>query len=286
MVLASSASSGAHPAYQLQELSMPVIKKEIGTGLTKRFSLSISGPWGKEERDAIRRMAEGFNNNTLEKNIASCEVFCQNVLDKANLPPWGTIVHVYADGNWTEDLPKGGTRGLQPGEAITSAGLLAESRYGIDSEQWFACQILDAIDVVRRAIASQDATKTARAALSLGELNTLAVLKFVWEPNALLGQKIRKQQQNRNNKSAQKRGRGQQERRNEVRKAADEIWKHHSGWTISAVAKYLARTRHENEHTLRGDLSKPEEWSTTFKPRRQKPDLLRGHQSLPLGNLP
>jgi len=68
------------------------------------------------------------------------------------------------------------------------------------------------------------------------------------------------------------RGKEMQKRRNNVRKAADERWKNHPDWRITDVIRDLRKEEQFKEmyiNTLRGDLSKPEEWST-FKAHKQK----------------
>ena len=166
---------------------MPVTKEEIVIGLTKWCSTKISAPYGEEEIQAMGHMAEDFNNNTFEKNIAPWEDLCQNELAKALLPPWGTSVRVRADGTWTTDLPENGVWGLQPGEEIASGWFVAARHHTVASPVLFALEILDAIDVVRRAIARQDATEAARAALYLGSSRfrkaqiRLGVIGIIWQ---------------------------------------------------------------------------------------------------------
>jgi hypothetical protein len=167
---------------------MPVTHRIIGTGITKRITTDISfETYGEEESTALERMTEAFNKNTLENYLADWEGFCQSLLAKEQPPPWNTAVYVDADGNWTEDIPKDRPKNAQPGTQITSTFLLVEDRYGIDSELWFACGILKAIDHVREAIASDDCTRAAWAGVELSRLTTLAAFKFTWEPHIELG---------------------------------------------------------------------------------------------------
>jgi hypothetical protein len=253
---------------------MPVTKEEIVIGLTKWCSTNISAPYGEEEIQAMGHMAEDFNNNTFEKNIALWEDLCQNELAKALLPPWGTSVRVRADGTWTTDLPENGVWGLQPGEEIASGWFVAARHHTVASPVWFALEILDAIDVVRRAIARQDATEAARAALYLGELKTFAKLKFAWESLALYGKARKESLHTGNIKSKKTRGDQKEKNQGYARNYADQIWESNPDIPIMKIA-YCLRQKKGGEfygapiNTIRGYLKKPEEWSTFYKPRKK-----------------
>lgn len=255
---------------------MPVTYPLIGKGITTRVSTSISPPFGKEESAALRDMLEDLEpESTFEGLVASWEVVCQDLLDKANLPPGNKLVRVYSDNSWTDDVPEDWVqyaRELRTGECLGSRRTVIERRYGTDSQEWFADQILQRINIVRKALVRDDTASVAHMALSLGQLIATATLKFTWEPDILFAQKRREEIQDRTRKSAHERGEKKQERRSAARKAADERWKNRPDRPISAVIRDLKKQEQFEDmevNTLRGYLSKPEEWST-FKSRKQK----------------
>jgi hypothetical protein len=256
---------------------MPVTHSLIGTGITTRVSTQISAPFCAEEVAAGECLFEALGQESTFEGIAvSWEGLCQDLLDKAQLPPQNKLVHVYSNGSWTDDVPEDwsqGTHKLKPGECFGDRRAVIERRYGIDSQAWFADHILQRIHLVRRLIARGDTAIVAHMTLSLGMLMTTATMKFTWETDTLLGQARREEIQDRARKSAQVRGGKKQQRLNAVRKAADERWTNHPDWTISDVIRDIRKQEQFKTiyvNTLRGDLSKPEEWSTTFKSRKQK----------------
>lgn len=68
-------------------------------------------------------------------------------------------------------------------DVLGHEGLAGE--YEIDSESWFAAEILRRLTWVDKAIKDRDVQKVARYALQAGELIATADLKFAWEPYAL-----------------------------------------------------------------------------------------------------
>ena len=256
---------------------MPITSQLIGNGITERISTSVSAPFGEEEIAVLNCIFKDIGQkSTFEDIAASWEVFCQDVLAQAKLPPWDKFVRIYADGGWADDLPEDWHQRWheirRPGEGAGRAIKIAELRYGLDSQEWFAAQILQSIEIVRKAIARGDTATTALMAMELGRDMTTATLKFTWEPDALLGKDTREKRRDAQQKSAQVRGGQKQDRLNKVRKAADEIWERHPDWSTAQVIRRIKKQEQFNDievNTLRGDLSKPEEWSTV-KPHKKK----------------
>jgi hypothetical protein len=163
---------------------MPIRFDIIGAGLTKRVQptlilssveerdgriiLNVGEPCSEED---VAALIAYMGNITPTDLIRDWEVFCQDVLRKAELPPWDKYVRIYADGGWRDDLPTDwGERAheiLGPGEGIGRAKAVAELRYGVDSQEWFAAGILQDIDLVRKVIARGEAATVARLTQSL-----------------------------------------------------------------------------------------------------------------------
>jgi len=102
---------------------MPVTIQMIGTGITRQPVLTISGSLGEEPGPGITIYVDGpmseeevaatkayMENSaqisTFEGIAVLWEVYCQDVLGKANLPPWNRDVRIYANGDWADDLPE------------------------------------------------------------------------------------------------------------------------------------------------------------------------------------
>ena len=258
---------------------MPVYQEIVGTGITKRTRQHISAPYGEEEVAALRRMAEDFNSNTLENYLAPWEGFCQGLLAKAQLPPWGKVVYVDADGTWTENIPKDWQKNSQPGAQIASTNALVESRYGIDSPLWFACAILAAIDRVRRHLARDDGTLATAAGIELGQITTIATFKFRWEPEIAFAKKTRENRRKANTASIKTRSGMKQETLNAVRSHALDLWRKEPAMSLTQTAHIITkdlhlpdRTEPLNVHTVRGYLKNREAWSPLHPPKAKKTD--------------
>lgn len=256
---------------------MPVHQEIIGTGITKRIRRHISAPYGEKEAAALGRMAEDFNSNTLENYLAAWESFCQGLLAKAQLPPWRKAVYVDADGTWTENIPKDWQKHSQPGAQITSTIPLVESRYGIDSELWFACTILAAIDRVRRHMASDDCTLATSAGVELAQLTTTATFKFTWESEIEFGKKTRENRRKANTASIKTRSGRKQTDLNAARSHALALWREEPDMSITKTAHIITkhlnlhgRTEPLKVHTVRGYLKNREAWSPFHPPKAKK----------------
>jgi hypothetical protein len=159
--------------------------------------IRVSSPFSEEDMAELKRVSEADRDErTFKGSVRRTEIFCQSLLEKAKLPPWGTAVRMDSDDNWTDDLPRAedwpedSTEILRPGESICHVLQVAKRRYGVDSQEWFAAGILDGIDLVRKAIASHDIADTAYRALDLGLLMKTAEFKFTWEKAAMSGKKM------------------------------------------------------------------------------------------------
>src|SRR5262249_7881935 len=150
---------------------------------------------------------------------------------------------------------------------------IVEQRDRIDSPEWFAAEILDDIDLLRKVIARGEAATIAHFALKLGGLMKTAEFKFRWEAAAITGKPLLEGRPRGNKNSALSRGETKQERQNLVRKVADELRKEDSALTKEEVISHLRKKQKSDkilneildkvsDASLRKDLQKPERWST------------------------
>jgi hypothetical protein len=243
---------------------MPITREHIGTGLTTRVRTNVGSPWGAEEYAALTCIFEAIGQtSTFEAIAASWEAFCQNLLSKAELPPWDKDVRMYSDGNWTDDLPEDWPQRvreiLRPGESTGRTQHIVELRYGLDSQEWFASEIRQRIDLVRTAIASHDTAFTALMALRLGMLIATATLKFAWEPAALTGQKIQRAVRQGGRQRAQNHREAIQARYTKWQEAATDIWINKPGLSRVAVARIVGLQFDVKPNTVRKKIRKPKQ---------------------------
>jgi hypothetical protein len=239
-----------------KDRKMPVTRQIIGTGITQRLSTTISFEnYGEEECAELSRWAENSQKNTLKNYLVSWERFCQRLLAKAQLPPWRTRVHIDPEGNWTEIISDDQIKGLQSGRLTSGPSFLVESRYGIDSESWFACEILAAIDRVREAIASGDPASAACAGVQFGDVTRLAVSKFTWEADVLRSKK--------HLKGSSKGGKARTEAKQKEKERAawqpeaNKIVNKHPKMPWTRVCEQVAATFKKSRHTVRKAIRDP-----------------------------
>ena len=193
---------------------MTVTQQRIGTRITERLSVSIHGPWDEATRDWAPRVAEAYNETYIfECRATPWERWAWEVFAKEELPPWDKYVRIYADGSWADNLPEellpllqdmadGSWAGDLPedllqrlqdigksGEDIKSGLALAE-RHPVDSQVWFACEILKSIDTIRKAMASHHFAWAVSEAMHFSELTATVSLKFNWEAAAMDGKRL------------------------------------------------------------------------------------------------
>jgi len=122
---------------------------------------------------------------------------------------------VSSDGSWIDDFPEDWPRRrhelLKPGESIGCAIDILEFQDRMNSQEWYAANILQQIDIVRILLAVNDATyndaaSAASMATSLGANIAVASFKFAWEDDVVLGRIVRQGIRRGTEKSAQIRG--------------------------------------------------------------------------------
>ena len=263
---------------------MPVRFDVIGTGLTKRVQptlilssiqesdgrilLNVGEPCSEEDVAALTAYMENITQtSTFEGIVASSEVFCQDVLAKAKLPPWDKYVRIYANGDWADDLPEDWVDRaheiLRPGEGIGRAKNAAELKHGIDSQESFAAEILQEIDLVRKVIARDATASVAHLAMKLSALMETARLKFTWESVIVLGEKNQGARKKATENSAKNRTGKAQKTYAEWQEDANDRWKKNLHLSGRRMAKLVGDKFRISQNTIRKHLRKPERLSTT-----------------------
>jgi hypothetical protein len=260
MILAGSASSGAHPAYQLKGLRMPVTHEIIGSRLTKRLRTRISAPWNEEAVSALHSMFKvASQTSTFEGIAASWEAFYQDVLAQAELPPWNKYVRIYANGDWADDLPEDWRQRpreiLKPGEGIGRAIDIAEQRDRIDSPEWFAAKILDSIDLMRTVIACGETATVAHLTVNLTMDVAIASLKSAWEADAWLGKGHRRV----SSKGGAGRAKSKREDHVEWQQRANTILDDRPDMPWGRVINQVAAEFNKSPHTVRKYIHRPKQ---------------------------
>jgi hypothetical protein len=157
--------------------------------------MSMSQDHLVEMQRVMRRWIEAVEASSVEHFVAVLEAWAQTLFTDAKLPPWDSIVRLYPDGQWAQDLPPDWDTRVQellrPGEEICSAGMLIERLYGRASQEWFACMVLLYVDWLRRAQTAQDMDAGMRALHRLERLEVLLRYKVEWEPDVLFVRRMR-----------------------------------------------------------------------------------------------
>src|SRR5262245_52815117 len=164
-------------------------------GSPERFILTLKEPADAGERRALERhMEEVSATSTVEGLVTPWESWAREILARAGFPPLDRVVRIDTDGRWADDLPEDGLSRAheicRPGESIGDAITVAQLRDGIDSPEWFAATILQAINLVREVIARGETAWAAHLALKLSMEIATALFKLTWEPDTLTGKKI------------------------------------------------------------------------------------------------
>jgi hypothetical protein len=211
---------------------MPIAFAIIGTGITRRLHLILSGsldwdadtgfrfyvsdPVSEEDIVAANAYFEALAQwSPVEGWLASWEVVYRAVLAQGQPPPW------------EQDAPE---------EVATS--------------------ILDNIERFRTAMARGQMDTTIRLALALGEQTKTAEHKWALEADVLFGRRIRDgarrggKEHKRDTESKQKRDAARQP-------AADRLWDQHPTWSKSAVARIVGPMIGEKPNTTRQKIRQP-----------------------------
>jgi hypothetical protein len=241
---------------------MPIRQELIGTGLTTRIRTTVDLPGGAPEAAAMQALLERLASaSTFDGLTAPWETVAREILARAGLPLVDRKVRVDSNGGWTDDLPDDWFQRpleiLRPGERPGDAMDLAESRYGIDSQEWYAAKILKAIDFVRTLARRQGAESTAVQAVHLGILITTCILKFAWEPAAVSGQKLGRDASQGGHARAAKRRPVVEQRYTTWRKEAADIWAKNPSLSKSQVARRIGQKLGDNYNTIRSKIDKP-----------------------------
>jgi hypothetical protein len=132
---------------------MPITYREIGTGITKRTITTITNPLTAEDCEELRRCQPASPCKLdFDYAVAWLEAKLQQILRAKGVPlPVTKRIQVRPDGSWCEvdtDVLK---KAPSPEDHYTWSMNFAINRYGIDSPQGYAAQILCHIEQVQQA---------------------------------------------------------------------------------------------------------------------------------------
>jgi len=164
------------------ETHMPIQYRTIGTGMTQREVIDVV-PLTPEDFGEIRRLADPllFSQHPFDDLMPQLEAWAEDIVQNAALPlPVRKLVCMLPDGSWRDRMP---------GEHVscTSALQLVEERYGSDSLEWYAVQILSLLWDVRHYQTGEEWHQAVIAAYRLGCLQTEVAFKARWDRSAMNG---------------------------------------------------------------------------------------------------
>lgn len=169
---------------------MPIIKRELGGGITRRIATTISAPFGDKEIEAFAAEMKRLGAE-LAGWLTSSDAAAGKILADARLP-------TTFDRYWRAD---GGEWALVTGEtSLDSArwigvhfvrgvwGAAKADGYEHDSKVGFAARAIDQAGWIRHYLERGEAEKACLASMRLGEILTEARIKEVWQPTVDRGQ--------------------------------------------------------------------------------------------------
>jgi hypothetical protein len=166
------------------------------------------------------------------------------------------MVYLLPDGSWVDDLQE--PVSLTPGHTVTATTALSlvEKRYGIDSPEWYAAEILWCIKQVRDFWAQGKNERAVLAGIWLGSLMAEADLKVQWDKPAMSGDKFYASGQ----KSVQTKKGKAATRYEKIRVMADAYRTMHPTARDTQIAAHIYRTWHPpedrpSERTIRRAIS-------------------------------
>jgi hypothetical protein len=192
---------------------MPVTKRIVGTGITQREVVKISGRAGEVWEHIVRAVQEENRlESDLEFNISEIEEQAMTVLKAAGLPtsgafdrnPDGTFRKVSAEEDYAEGdkEPEPGVT-LYDGSPFMDAVRVADEKgFDCDSPEGYAVRLLKMIASVRLFLglardpsySTQNrghwADRAAIKAMRLGAMHEQEKIKSAWEQHALRGRKL------------------------------------------------------------------------------------------------
>jgi hypothetical protein len=224
---------------------MPIQHRTIGTGMTQREVIDVV-PLTPEDFGEIRRLADPLviSKHPWEDLMAQLEAWAEDIVRNAALPlPVRKLVCVLPDGSWRDRMP-GENRSCK------SALKLVEERYGSDSLEWYAVQILSLLWDVRHYQTGEDWYQVGIiAAYRIGCLQTEVRMKNRWEVPALAGEKSLQgaKTSGEKHKDTTKSGQPRVQRDTEVLDEAKALHQQNPTYKDWKIAQRLARTQKNRE---------------------------------------
>ena len=210
---------------------MPIEEIERGTGITKRKvrrQRFVAGqpptPEDMEWRaQALKYQAQFAHLDAFDYRFGrNIELLCRREFERAGLS--------VEDQDITNLVFLQSIRDQQPG--------IEE-----DSRLDYAIRLAQHLGFVRMFIGKDDATEAAVSAIELGATAMEADMKFKWERPALEGRKISLGRKRGSQVANSRRILAAKPHRDRWRKAARSIWTNHPTWSVSQVARNIAKNR-------------------------------------------
>ena len=132
---------------------MPITYSEIGTGITKTLARTITNPLTAEDCEELKRHQPASPcKYDFDYTMAQLEARAQQILYAKGVPlPVSKLVQVRPDGSWCEVDADALKKAPSPGDHYASSMIYTFDRYGLDSPEGYAAQILFHIEQVHRA---------------------------------------------------------------------------------------------------------------------------------------
>jgi hypothetical protein len=213
---------------------MPITFEIVGTGITQRLQLVLSGTLSGDAETGFRfymsppvtdaelalvnaHFAALARESTWEGKLAFWEAVCREVLVHGKPPPW------------EQDTPEA-----------------------------FASSFLNSIDLLRTVWARGDRGTGLHLAMKLAEAWATVRDKFTWEADVLFGRRIRQSARRGGKAHGHDKRATWEQRFAEWQQVADRLWHEHDKWSHRAVALHVSKQVGGSVHTIRKHIKKPQ----------------------------
>ncbi len=165
--------------------------KTIGTGITKRELVQFDTDTPSDVGELIRAIAWANMYSSFDLLSKKITDDATNILIQAGMPTDRTINYYISEAKKWVPLKPGRRRKSRAHVHFSHLELVLQIGHEADSAVGFAARLLEHIDEARRLKAEGQFDEAMAMAFAIGGLLKEASMKEVWEPEALLGLKVK-----------------------------------------------------------------------------------------------
>ncbi len=169
---------------------MPKIRRPIGTGMTKRGTVTFDWDNPADVEVQVEAAIDAFEQSSFERLSRRIMDHARAILAAAGLPTDVNGVYALAeDRSWTqvEKIPRSRARKQRP---LSLPQLVVLRGHASDSPEGYAVSLLFLINRANRLAAAGAIDEAMATAFTAGQQINEAAMKEIWEADALRGEKV------------------------------------------------------------------------------------------------